>query len=128
MDVSRFLAKVLGLYLIIVSVAMLTNMQQVMVYIAGIMDSPPLLFVTGLFTLILGLLMVVSHNVWQWNWRVLITIIAWLVLLKGSCIALDPQWIDSISLQFIQNPAVAYTAAGIDLALGILLCYFGFRR
>jgi hypothetical protein len=128
MDVSKFLAKVIGLYLIIVSAAMLTNMQEVLVYIAGIMDNPSLLFVTGLFTLILGLLMVVSHNVWQWNWRVLITIIAWIVLLKGSCIALCPQWIDSVTVEFLQSSNVAYIAAGFDLALGILLCYFGFRR
>jgi uncharacterized membrane protein len=63
MDISRFLGKVLGLYFIIVSVAMLVDMNLFAGYVNKLINDEPALFVAGFFTLILGLLMVVSHNV-----------------------------------------------------------------
>lgn len=36
-------------------------------------NNPSLMFVIGFFILILGILMVIAHNIWEWNWKVLIT-------------------------------------------------------
>jgi len=128
MDISKFLSKVIGIYLIIVSLAMLINMHQFISYVNSLISDTPVLFVTGVFTLILGLFMVVSHNIWQWNWRVIITIFSWIALLKGASIVLCPQFIDKTTLLFVQNINIAYIAAGFDLIIGILLSYFGFKR
>lgn len=128
MGISKFLSKVLGLYLVIVSLAMLIRMDQFASYVNSLINNEPLMFVTGFFTLILGLLMVVSHNIWQWHWRLIITIFSWIALIKGASIIFFPQFIDKISLLFVQNTNFAFIAAGIDLALGILLIYFGFKR
>lgn len=128
MDVSKFLSKAIGIYLIIVSIAMLVNMHQFIVNVNNLVNNAPLMFVTGFFTLILGILMVLSHNIWQWNWRVIITIIAWISLLKGASIILYPQFIDKSTILFIQNINIAYIAAGFDFVLGVLLTYFGFKR
>jgi len=38
---------------------------------------------TGYITFLLGLATVVAHNVWVWDWRVTITILGWVTLLKG---------------------------------------------
>ena len=38
---------------------------------------------TGYITLLLGLATVVAHNVWVWNWPVVITILGWVTLFKG---------------------------------------------
>lgn len=127
MNISKFLSKVLGFYLIVVSLAMLVNMSQFTHYVHSLINNPPLMFVTGFFTLILGLLMVVSHNIWQWHWRLIITILSWITLLKGASIIFFPQFIDHISLLFIQNISFAYIAASIDMILGILLAYIGFK-
>lgn len=128
MDISKFLSKVLGVYLIIISVAMFANIQQFSIYVQNLINDAPLMFVTGFFTLILGLLMVVSHNIWQWNWRIVITIIAWMILLKGASIIFYPQFIDKATILFVQNMGFAYMTASFDFILGILLCYLGFRR
>lgn len=70
MDISKFLSKVIGIYLIVVAIAMFVNTHQFMIDVNSLINDAPLMFVTGFFTLILGLLMVVSHNVWQGNWRI----------------------------------------------------------
>ncbi|QMT59071.1 MULTISPECIES: hypothetical protein [unclassified Legionella] len=128
MDKSKFLSKVLGIYLIIVSLAMFLNLEQFTIYVQALLKDAPLMLVLGLWTLMLGLLMVVSHNIWQWNWRLLITLISWVVLLKGASIFFYPHYIDQATFLFMQNKNIAYSAAGFELLLGIVLCYFGFKR
>lgn len=38
---------------------------------------------TGYVTMLLGLVTVILHNVWVWDWPVVITILGWGTLLKG---------------------------------------------
>ena len=128
MDISKFLSKVIGIYLIIMSLAMLINLPQFINSVNTLIHDAPLMFVTGCFTSILGILMVVSHNSWQWNWRVVITIFAWLILLKGVSIILFPQFIDRTAILFMQDTNVVYGTAGFDFVLGLLLCYFGYSH
>lgn len=128
MDVSRFLSKVIGIYLIIVSLSIIVNFPQFAIYLNDLLNNVSIMFITGFFTLILGILMVVSHNVWQWNWRLLITILSWVTLIKGSTLIFYPHFIDKATILFIQNSTMAYIAAIIDLFLGILLMYFGFKK
>lgn len=128
MDISKFLSKVMGIYLIIVSSMMLANMPTFNLHINNLINDAPLMFVTGFFTLIIGILAVVSHNIWEWSWRVIITLIAWLSVFKGVSLILNPEFIDKITLFYLQNIKIAYTAAGIDFVLGCVLCYFGFKR
>ncbi|KTD05252.1 hypothetical protein [Fluoribacter gormanii] len=128
MDKSKFLSKVLGLYLILVSLAIFLNLEQFTIYVQELLKNAPLMLVLGFWTLILGLLMVVSHNIWQGNWRLLITIISWIVLLKGASMILYPHYIDYATFLFMQNKNIAYSTAGFELILGIILSYLGFKR
>ncbi len=128
MDTSKFLAKVIGIYFIIITLAMFVNMQQFIANVNQLMIHDSLMFVTGFVTLILGILMVVSHNIWQWSWRLIITLIAWISLLKGASIIFYPHFLNQITLTFMRNPNVGYCAATIDMCLGFLLVYFGFVK
>ncbi|MES2219083.1 MAG: hypothetical protein V4501_11815 [Pseudomonadota bacterium] len=128
MDISKFLSKVIGFYLIIVTSAMLLNIHQFTNNVANLMNDAPLLFITGVFTLVLGLLMVVSHNIWEWNWRVVITIFSWIALLKGIGILFYPQMMNKSAFFLIEHTSIAYLGAVCDLVIGIILCYFGCKR
>ncbi|MCW8408590.1 hypothetical protein OQJ13_06335 [Legionella sp. PATHC035] len=128
MDTSKFLSKVLGIYLIVVSLAILINLHQFTLYVQELLKDGPLMLVLGFWTFTVGLLMVVAHNVWQWSWRLLITIIAWIILLKGANMIFYPHYVDRATLLFVQNNSIAYSAAGFDLIIGIILCYLGFKR
>ena len=127
MDVSKFLSKVIGIYLIVVSVSMFTNMQLFMENVNALIHQPQSMFVAGFMTLIIGIMMVVSHNIWRWNWQGLITLIGWITLLKAVSIVLYPQFIDQATTLFMQNINVAYATAGIDFVIGFILSYIGFR-
>lgn len=38
---------------------------------------------TGYITFLLGLITVILHNVWVWDWEIAITILGWVTLFKG---------------------------------------------
>lgn len=128
MELSKFLAKVIGIYMLIVGIAMLKDMPLFMTHLSSLIHDSPLMFVLGFIVLILGLLMVLSHNRWKKKWPVIVTIISWIVLIKGAAILLFPQWIALLSVQFMENPQAAYLSAAITVIVGAVLCYFGFRR
>ncbi len=127
MDISKFLSRVLGVYFLIISTLMVMNLQQFTANVNQLINAPALMFITGFFILIIGLLMVISHNIWQWNWRIIITFIAWLILIKGIVILFDPSSIDNLSLLFIENKTFAYGCAAVNFLLGLLLSIFGFN-
>ena len=127
MDISKFLGKAVGIYLVIVSVIMFVDMNQFTVYIANLLHNPPLMFIAGFISLIIGILMVVSHNIWEWNWRLVITLIAWAVLIKGISIIIYPHVIDRATYYFVKDMNLAYGSMGLNLIIGLVLIYFGFR-
>lgn len=128
MDISKFLSKVLGIYLIIISIVMLMDMQRMLDVISGFVNNPSLIFVTGAFTLILGILLIASHNIWKLDWRLIITFIAWTIFIKGLCVIVAPQFIDKFALMIIENSRIYYSAAILDLCLGVILSYIGFIK
>lgn len=127
MDLSIFLSRTVGIYLVIVSVLLLTKTSQFYGIIASMAGDAPLMFVSGLFTLMIGIAMVVSHHIWVMNWRVSVTIISWIILLKAICILFCPLSMNALTLNFIRSTTYAYAAGSFDLALGLVFIYFGFR-
>lgn len=128
MDTSKFLSKVIGLYLIIVSTAMIADMPAFYRHTHSLLTNIPLIFVSGFFTLILALLMIVSHNIWECSWRVIITIAGWLVLFKALNLILFPEYVDQATTLMLYDKSIAYGLAGTDLVLGFVLVYLGFKR
>lgn len=128
MELSRFLAKVMGIYFVTVSLAMLTKTQLFEMNIQTFVNNGPVMLMSGFFTLILGIMLVVSHQVWEWSWRLIITLLGWLTFLKGSVILFNPQLIVTMSTTFITNSTAIYAAICFDGILGLLLIYCGFKK
>ena len=83
MGSSIFLAQVIGWYFVIISLFLLGRRQAMKSLVGDILADRALMFFIALITLILGLLLVVSHNLWVMGWPVIITLVAWLVLISG---------------------------------------------
>lgn len=128
MNTSKFLSKAIGIYFIIVSTALVFRRHEMVSFMNELINNAPIMFYIGFVTLILGILMVVSHNIWEWSWRTIITIIGWIVLIEGVSILFFPQCINEITSFFISHANSLYISAAIDLALGLFLVYRGFKR
>ena len=82
-DYSMFLAKVLGLYLFLTSLAFLLNQQRFKKIFHDIVSDQGVLTVAGCVGMLIGLLIVLTHSMWMSDWPVLITIIGWVAILQG---------------------------------------------
>lgn len=125
MDISLFLAKLFGLYLTIVSVLLFARRDFLPSVIEDFYRSPALILFSAVFNLIIGLLVVLTHNVWEWNWRVIITIFGYLSIAKGIIHLFRPSWLEGLSRKMIAGNGYVATGA-INLVIGVYLIYVGF--
>ena len=72
----------------------------------GIMLEPSYLFSTGLMTLVIGIALVVGHNIWDGSWRVVITVIGYLSLVKGFVILIWPQAMITMTEGMVESGAI----------------------
>ncbi|MCW8418882.1 hypothetical protein OQJ18_03350 [Fluoribacter dumoffii] len=126
MNISVFLAKAMGLYFLIISISVLINKNRMPSVVSELMKNPALQFLMGLNILIIGLLLILTHNIWVSSWQVLITIIAWAVFIKGVLNVAFPNLAQRMTKPFLQSQSIPYFAILINFLLGLYLCYYGF--
>ena len=124
MELSVFLAKVLGLYLVIVAPAALLNRRHFPRLIKEFSDSLAMVVLSGFVALVLGLLLVVSHNVWTADWRVIITLLGWLTLIKGVVRFAFPHKVSRLSTAATSSWWAVVLVA--FFTIGVYLTYKGF--
>ncbi len=126
MVLSIFLAKTIGLYLVIVSAAFMLKANELKPMILDMLKNPSLVLFSGILALIFGILIVVSHNVWVMDWRVIITLLGWLTLLKGVVRLFYPEFVMRKAIMCIENKAFYTIMMLITLLIGLVLLYFGY--
>jgi hypothetical protein len=124
-----FLSRLLGLYCILVAVAMTVQKQATLDSVTALLRNPPMLLMLGVFTTAAGLAMVLAHNIWSGGaLTVIVTVAGWLALIKGVLfLVLPPQAQAEFFLKGLAYQQLFYVYMAITLGLGIYLTYGGFR-
>lgn len=125
MELSIFLAKVWGLYLLIMMVSLLLNKGSLKRLFKLVKDEN-FLFVSGFISLLIGVLSVVAHNIWSFDWVGLVTLFGWLALIKGIVRFTRPDYTISIANKLEKNYTLIYSLYVVMLIVGAYLTYVGF--
>lgn len=96
MENSILLAKFIGPYITLVGIALLFNLKTCRRIMEDFFKNSALVYVTGLITFVAGMAIVLFHNIWVLDWRVIITLFGWNTLIKGGMAYHFPR-------QFIQD-------------------------
>jgi len=80
-DITIFLARLWGSFFIIFGALFIITRQ--LGKTIEMTDDKAFVISTGYITLLMGLVTVILHNVWVWNWTVAITVLGWCTLIKG---------------------------------------------
>ena len=84
-----FLGRLLGLYLIAISVGMLVNKRRTLATLDEMARSGPWMLFSGMVATAAGLAIVLGHNVWTGGaLAVVVTLFGWAALLKGVSLLL----------------------------------------
>ncbi len=85
----------------------------------------------GTFTLPVGLLLIIGHNIWLYDVRVLITIFGWVMTLKSVGYLLFPKSLERVVPEKSDSPGKARIVGAIMCVLGAFLIrsvFFGSGR
>jgi uncharacterized membrane protein len=128
MQTSVFLAKLIGPLFLAVGIGLIVNGATYRKMAEEFLASTALVYLSGLLTMTAGLAIVLNHNVWAADWRVLVTILGWLGVIGGAVRIVVPQGTQKFGRRILAHPHGLTIAAVIWLALGAVLCFFGYFR
>ncbi|MBL4756340.1 MAG: hypothetical protein JKY32_01490 [Rhizobiales bacterium] len=123
MSNSIFIAKLMGPMMLVAGITYLMNIERLKAMGREIMESPGLLLVVGFLTLLLGLVLVNTHNVWVADWPVIITLFGWMALVSGTMRTMFPTQMVSIGTSMINNNLLLRSVSVLQIALGAYLCW-----
>jgi hypothetical protein len=89
--------------------------------------SKALIYITGLLALVAGLAIVNAHNLWEPDWRVIITILGWLAIVRGVASILFPANVQAMGDHMLASSVGLLAAAAITVALGAVLTFIGYE-
>jgi len=109
MDSSIFLAKFWGWYLLIFFFILSFNPKRIKQIFEDLKDRK-FLIISSFMAIIVGLINILFHNIWEPNWKLIITLIGWISLFIGLALFIFPKhtikWLNYINIKFVQ---VIYT-------------------
>ncbi len=124
MALSIFLAKLMGIYFIIIALDLILRRNEVEAATKSFASSTGLLVHSGSLSLLCGLAVVLLHPIYQSDWQGLITIIGWLLLLRGVLRVAFPSHVQKTLPHFCTH--WYWVILVITAVLGLFLTYCGF--
>ena len=121
MATTKMTAGLMGPTLLAIGIAMLVNARHFPEMAKQIGNDPGLIFVSGILLLVAGLAIVRVHNVWSGGWRVVVTVLGWLAVIRGILRMLLPFWAASIASSLGQSSTPVIIGALVPLLVGHLI-------
>jgi hypothetical protein len=120
------LARIYGVVAFTAALAALLSPKRMGLIIADFETAPALVFMSALFALILGLVMVMIHNLWTDIAAILVSLFGWIVLIKGILLLAAPEGLLRFAAASASSPArirlwgvAALVLAAIFLIIGL---------
>jgi hypothetical protein len=82
-----------------------------------------LVLVSGVLAMTAGLAIVRSHNVWPLDWRLIVTLFGWALVLGGAARIVAPQVVDHAGGAMLARPALTRIAGAFWGLLGAFLTF-----
>lgn len=110
----------------VVSLAILVDPSRIRRIGQKMIEDEALLFTSGILSLVLGLVLVLAHNYWAWNWQGAITVFGWIAIMAGALRLIFPMPTKMIGTGMIENPILITFSASCMGLLGLFLSYQGY--
>jgi vacuolar-type H+-ATPase subunit I/STV1 len=105
MDNSLFLAKFWGWYLIIFFLVLSLNPKRIKQIFNDLKDEK-FLIITAFVSIMIGLLNIIFHNIWDLSYKLIITLIGWFALIFGLALFILPKrtvaWLEIVNIKLVQ--------------------------
>ena len=124
MDTSLFLAKFWGWYLLIFFFVLSFNPRRIQQIFEDLKDQK-FLILAAFAAIIIGLLNILFHNVWELNWKFIITMLGWTSFFIGLGLFVFPE--PTTRKLSVLNLKLVQTMYVLLFLLGIFLLNMGYQ-
>lgn len=125
MDTTIFLAKLIGIFCLVMGTSMLRRNTMMEVF-RELSQTRALSYVMGVIMLILGLLIILSHSNWENALAIVITLLGWGVLIEATVFLFFPKETMAKYINALENQTIYYLIVLGYVAVGAYLFYNGF--
>ncbi len=122
---SIVLARLLGPLFLIAGLGLLLNRAHYRRMLEKFLSDPALYYFSGALALVAGVAIINFHNVWIADWRILITLVGWLSVIKGVVRLLFPQAGQRLAGKML-SPVTFIVLGLLVVALGAWFCFVGY--
>lgn len=123
---SVYLARLIGPVMVAIGLGALINAATFRAIIDDFLKRPALMYLSGLIIMPAGLAIALSHRVIAPDWRLLITLIGWLMLIGGALRIAFPDTVSRFGRDLIGRPRFLTIVAAIWLLIGAILTVAGY--
>jgi hypothetical protein len=123
-----YLGKLIGLYCVLIALAMISHKQATVDTMTALVRDPPVLFFASVMAMVAGLAIVLAHNVWSGGaLPVVVTLVGWISLIKGLIFLLLSPEMSVSYFEALRYGQLFYLYTSIVLVIGIYLTFSSFR-
>ena len=124
MELSLYLAQLFSVVLVVVGLAILLRPGYHTKAYKSFFKNEGFAFFEGMTMLIVGLAIILVHNIWVASWEVLITIIGWAVLVKAVLFLFLPKEFENLVEKFMKAKWLLPLGGTIWIIGGLYLRYY----
>jgi hypothetical protein len=125
---TRLFARVLGPYLVIAMAVYAARTPDLRELFTAFDSNPMLVWVTGAFTLLTGLVIVALHQQWKGAAAVIISALGWLTAIKGIVIMAYPGSYAAVANMMADRSGLFIADVILVGLIGLYLTYVGWGR
>ena len=126
---TRTLARIAGPWMLLAGVAVALRRDRMMGVLDAFAADPALSFVSGVFTLLLGLIVIAVHQKWGGVTQVIISLLGWLLALRGAVLLFAPEDMVALAHRVVgYGPGPMGVAGAVMAVIGLYLTLIGYAR
>jgi hypothetical protein len=131
MNTSKYIARLMGPVMLVIGLGMAAGLlMEGAAYTSLLKEfiaSRALIFITGILALTAGLAIVNTHNLWVRDWRVMVTILGWLLVLRGVMLLIFPSVVQTLGDRVLAAQSGIVAGAAITFVIGATLSIMGYE-
>jgi hypothetical protein len=131
MSTSRYIARLMGPVLLVIGIGMIMGMlsegDAYSSLLKELIGSRAIIYTTGVLALLAGVAVVNAHNLWVPDWRVIVTVLGWLLVVRGAMNLVFPLTVQTLGDRMIASHAGVLAGAAVTIVLGAILCIMGYE-
>jgi hypothetical protein len=122
---TRLCARIVGPIMLIVGAVVLARFDDMALLIPAVLQDGPLAFITGIFTLVCGIVLLAAHHHWSSPPAIVITLLAIFTVIRGITLLFAPSVLTGLATQILNAGPGAMIGGVIALLVGAWLSFVG---